>query len=127
MMVMIPVNIKTTGAVMLTDELRSFVEEKLEHVAKLLNPEDTTARVDVELASIPGGRSASFRAEFNLFFDGGFARAEAKRETLHTSVDAAIEELRREVKRTLTKRRDLVRRGAAKIKDMFRGFQNPFG
>lgn len=123
---MIPVNIKVTGAVVLTQELRAFVDEKLEHVAKLIDANDTTARADVELASIPGGRSASYRAEFNISFNGGFIRAEAKRETLHTAIDEAVEDARREVKKARTKQRDLIRRGSAKVKDLFRGLRNPF-
>lgn len=123
---MIPINIKTTGDVVLREELRDFVSEKLERVVKLIDPNDGSARVDVELASIPGGRSASFRAEFNISFKGGLVRAEAKKETLHTAIDAALEDARREVRRDKTRHRDLVRRGAKQVKDLFRGFKNPF-
>jgi ribosomal subunit interface protein len=115
--------LKATGAVMLTDELRTFVEEKTGKLEKLLDPADTTTLCEVELESVSQSRTGdSFRAEINLSFTGGFVRAEAKRETLHAAVDDAVLEARRELKRARTKHRDLVRRGAARVKDFFRRF-----
>lgn len=121
---MMEIKLKTTGSVMLTPELRSFTEEKLKKLEKLLDPGDTTALAEVEIGSVSQSRSGDmFRAEINLTFTGGFARAEASRETLHAALDEAILEARREVRRTRTKHRDLVRRGGAKVKEFFRRFR----
>lgn len=122
---MIPITLKATGAVLLTDEVRAYVEEKVRKIEKVSDAEDTSARIDVELETTGGARTGQeYRAEINFKFAGGFARAEATAETLHGAIDTVVEEVRREVRRTRTKHRDLVRRGAARVKDFFRYFSN---
>ncbi len=118
------ITLKATGAVMITDEVRSFVEEKVRKLEKVLDPSDTAALAEVEVASVSKSRSGDlFRAEINLTFTGGFARAEASRETLHAALDEAVTEARREVRRMRTKHRDLIRRGGARVKEFFRRFR----
>ena len=118
------ITIKTTGAVLLTGELRAFVEEKVGKLEKLLDPADTTTLAEVELESVNQSRTGdSFRAELNLSYAGGFTRAEAKRETLHAALDEAVAEARRGLRKNRTKHRDLVRRGAVRVKDFFRRFR----
>src|SRR3989344_79866 len=116
---MIRINIKATGSVLLTGEVRRFVEEKVGKLGKLLDPSDQTVLVEVEVGSVSQSRTGdSYRAEINLTFAGGFVRAEATRETLH----AALDDAQREIRHTRTKHRDLMRRGAAKFKDFLRYF-----
>ena len=118
------ITIKATGAIMLSDELRAFVEEKVRKLEKLLDPADTTALAEVELESVNQSRTGdSFRAEIHLSYAGGFTRAEAKKESLHAALDEAVAEARRSLRRNRTKHRDLVRRGAVKVKDFFRKFR----
>lgn len=118
------IKIKATGSVMLSDEVRSFVEEKVQKLARLLDTSDTSVLAEVEVGSVSQARTGdSFRAEINLSFAGGFVRAEAIRETLHTAIDEAVAEAQREVRHKRTKHRDLVRRGAARVKDFFRYFR----
>lgn len=118
---MIPITLKATGAVLLSDEVRTYVEEKLRKIEKVSDPKDTVARFDVELGTTGGARTGEqYRAEINFSFAGGFARAEATEDTLHAAIDVAVEEVRREVRRVRTKHRDLVRRGAARVKDIYR-------
>ena len=120
---MIRINIKATGSVMLTGEVRGFVEEKVGKLGKLLDPSDQTILAEVEVGSVSQSRTGdSYRAEINLTFAGGFVRAEATRETLHTALDAAVDDAQREIRHTRTKHRDLMRRGAAKFKDFLRYF-----
>lgn len=121
---MMNTNFKATGAVMLTDELRSYVLDKLERVEKLLDPDDSLLRAEIELATVSGSRTGNmFRAEVNLTFTGGFVRAEATAEALHSAIDDCVDELRREVRKTKTKHRDLVRKGASRVKDFFKYFR----
>lgn len=116
-------SVKTTGAVILTEELASFIEEKTGKLEKLLDPSDTTILCEVEVSSVSQSRTGnSFRAEINLSFAGGFVRAEAVRETLHAAIDEVVAEARRELRSARTKNRDLVRRGAARVKEFFRRF-----
>jgi ribosomal subunit interface protein len=116
--------ILASGAVVLTDELKKFIEDKLLKVTALVDPADTAAMVDVEIGTTAGGQRTGdiFRAEINLQFKGGFVRAEATRDTLHGAVDEAVTEARRELRKTKQKKRDLMRDGAAQVKDFFRNF-----
>lgn len=113
-----------SGAVVLTDELKKFIEEKLRKLEVLLDSADTTAMADVEVSTTAGGQRTGdiFRAEINLQFSGGMVRAEATRDTLHAALDEAVGEARRELRKSKGKRRDLMRRGAAQVKDFFRRF-----
>lgn len=118
------ITIKTTGVVLLTDELRSFVEAKVGKLGKLLDPADTTVLAEVELESISQSKTTNlFRAEINLSFSGSLVRAEAARVTMHAAIDEAVSEAKREVQHTRVKHRNLIRRGAAKVKDFFRRFE----
>lgn len=118
---MIPTTLKTTGAVLLTDELRAFVDEKMQKLEKVVDQSDTTMLADIELATTGGARTGQeYRAEINFCTGGKCIRAEATNEALHAAFDEAVEELRREIKKARTKHRDLLRRGAAKFKDIYR-------
>jgi ribosomal subunit interface protein len=119
----LPLKIKTTGAVLLTDELRSFIEGKAGKLEKLVDARDTTALLEVEVESSSSSRLGGlYRAEINCTLKGGFVRAEARGDTLHAALDKATNEAWRELRHTKTKRRDLIRRGAAKVKRFFRKF-----
>lgn len=121
---MITHTLKGTGAVMLTEEVRAFLNEKLKKIEKVVDTTDTMLRADIELGTTGGARTGDmYRAEINLSYTGGFVRAEATRETLHAAIDQAVEEARREIRRATTKHRDLMRRGAARVKDLFRYFK----
>lgn len=117
-------NIKTSGSVILTEELREFAEKKIAKLEKLLDPKDTTILIEVELATTTNGQRTgdAYRAEVNVSFTGGLARAEASRETMHAAIDEAVAEARRELRRSRTRHRDLIRRGALRVKDFFRRF-----
>ncbi len=118
---MIPSKIKATGAVILSDEIRDYVDEKLRKVEKVIDKNDTSVLAEVELATTGGSRTGEqYRAEINLTFRGGFARAEATRDNLKNAIDEAVEEVRGEVHKHVTKHRDLARRGSSKVKDFFR-------
>lgn len=118
---MIPITLKATGAVVLTDELKAYVEEKLKKLEKVVDQNDTTMRADIELATTSGARTGEqFRAEINFCTEGKCLRAEATRDNLHVAYDEAVEEVRREIRKVRTKHRDLLRRGAARVKDLYR-------
>jgi ribosomal subunit interface protein len=118
-----PIKIKTTGAVVLTEELRSFIADKVGKLSKLLDPSDTTALVEVEVQSIANSREGDmYRAEINLSVEGDLLRAVAKRVTLHAAIDEAVAEARRQLRKAKVKHRNLIRRGAAQVKEFFRRF-----
>ena len=120
---MIPTTLTANGSVVITDEMREFVDVKIAKLEKVLDPNDTVVRADVELGTTGGARTGEqYRAEINVKHSGGFARAEATRETLQSAIDEAVEEVRTELHKMRTKHRDLMRRGASKVKDFFRYF-----
>jgi ribosomal subunit interface protein len=120
---MIPTRLMAKGAVVLTDELREFIDVKMQKLEKVMDMSDTSIKADMELGTTGGARTGEqYRAEINVVFSGGFVRAEATRETLHTAIDEMIEEARTELNKTRTKQRDLFRRGRSKVKDFLRYF-----
>lgn len=118
------INIKTTGSVNLTDELRAYVEDKFKKIEKIVDPNDTVIMADVELATITEGQQTGniYRAEINVTHKGGLTRAEAIRDTMHGAIDMAVKESRRELRKEFSRHRQFVRRGASKVKDFLRGF-----
>lgn len=115
--------IKVTGSVVLTDELSTLIEKKMSKLAVFLKG-DTTALANVEVGTTSAGQRTGdvYRAEVHLTFAGGDAYAEATTNTLHAAIDQAAAEARRELRKRKSKERDIVRRGAAQVKDFFRNF-----
>jgi ribosomal subunit interface protein len=111
-------NIKGTE-VTITDELRSYVESRLAHADKFIG-NDSTAHCDVELAHEAVRDGDKFRAEFTLSSRGEVYRASEWGSALHEAIDLAMAELTQELRRHKEKRLDVVRRGAAKAKDLLR-------
>ena len=64
------INLKATGSVVLTEELREFVAEKVRKIEHLLDSKDTSTMADIELATTTRGQKTGdvFRAEINLQF-----------------------------------------------------------
>lgn len=121
---MIPTTLKATGAIMLTSELREFIDEKLKKIEKLLDPKDSMVRADVEVGTTGGSRTGEqFRAEINLHWSGGFVRAEATRDSMHPAIDEAVEEVRTELNKKITKHRSLARRSATHVKNIYKYFR----
>lgn len=118
------INLKTSGSIALTSELRAFAELKVRKLEQLLDDRDTSALVDVELGTSVGGQKTGdlYRAEINLQYAGGFVRSEAVRETMHHAIDVSVAEARTELRKKVGRKRDLMRRGALKVKKLFRRF-----
>jgi ribosomal subunit interface protein len=116
------IKIKGSGSVLLTDELKQFIDEKLKKIEKIIGG-DSTALVEVEVGTVTSHRTGEiFRAELNVSFAGTMARAEATREMLHAAIDKAVSEARREVRKIRSKERTMTRRGSAAVKDFLRKF-----
>lgn len=82
----------------LTEAIRSYVEDKLGSLTKLTQNFEP-AKCDVELADESGrhNKGPYFRCEFNLEIPGDMLRAEAKDEDLYAAIDAAKDDLRRQI------------------------------
>lgn len=114
-------NIKGTE-LPITDELRSYVEKCLSHADKFL-ADDPSAHADVELEHAGVRDGDKYRAEFTVSASGELYRADAWGETLHAALDLATGELTKELRRTKSKRIDVLRRSALKVKEYLRGWR----
>ena len=119
---MIPIKIKTTGAVLLNEEVRSYVDEKVQKLWKFIDQNDTTTLMDVELEALPKKNGENFRTELNFSSNGKVLRIEVKGETLHAAIDKAVEDAARRLKHLKSKHIDMMRRAGAEVKEFFRKF-----
>lgn len=111
---------KCTG-IPLTDALRSYVESKLSRLGKFVHGQDAF-HISVELAKTTAHHHKGdvYRAEANMNHDGALIRAEAISSDLYAAIDLLKEEATRELVNRKTKRESLARRGARKLKSLFR-------
>lgn len=118
---MLNYNIKGTG-LEITDEIRTYAEKCLEKAEKFLGGE-TTAHVDIECEFRGQENGPKYRAEYTLQARGQLYRAEGVRETLHLSLDAAMDDLAAELRTSKRTRMRFVRQSAAKAKEYLRGWR----
>lgn len=121
---MLNYNIKGTE-VQITPELRSYIEKRLEHAAKLLNG-DSTAHADVELEYSMVRDGGKYRAEFTVGVGGTVYRAEDWGGTMHEAIDIAAGELARELTKNKKKNLKVFRHSAVKVKEFLRGWREKF-
>ncbi len=114
-------NLKGTN-LSITDELRSYLERRLEHAEKFLHA-DSAAHLDVELEYLEGGRSGKYRAEFTLESRGQLYRASCWGSAMHEAIDLASSELASELSREKKKKVAVLRRMGTKAKEYLRGFR----
>ncbi len=115
------VNIKTTS-LGLTPAISEYVEKRLSTIDKFFES-DTTAQCDIELAKTTNHHKQGdiFRAEVHIIAKGMNTYASAEKEDLYAAIDEVRDEVLRLVKSSNEKKRSLVRRGGARIKDIIRG------
>ncbi len=116
----IPIKIKKTGTIQKAGEAESVVKEKIQTLQKLIPKKDSTALAEVELEALTEKRGG-YRVEINFTSEGKLFRVEAKRPTIRIALDAALEDLRRELRRVKTKKTDFARSTARKTKQKLRG------
>ncbi|MBX9765173.1 HPF/RaiA family ribosome-associated protein [Patescibacteria group bacterium] len=116
----IPLKIKKTGTIEDVRATEAVVKEKVQTLQKLIPKKDTTALAEVELEALSEKRGG-YRVEINFSSDGDMFRVEAKRPTIRIALDAALEDLRRELRRRKTKRTDFARNEARRAKNRLKG------
>ncbi|MFQ5661629.1 MAG: ribosome hibernation-promoting factor, HPF/YfiA family [Candidatus Paceibacteria bacterium] len=114
-------NIKTTN-IELTPEISDYLDKRLQAVEKLIDPEDTSAILDVEVGKTTEHHQSGniFRAEINLHIAGKQMRASAEESTILNAIDKAEKEVARELRRLKGKRMRFMRKGGAKLKNLMR-------
>ncbi|MBS3903422.1 MAG: ribosome-associated translation inhibitor RaiA [Anaplasmataceae bacterium] len=91
----------------LTPSLRTYIEEKIGSIKKLVQKFDergsVQARVEVGRTTRHHHKGDVFRAEVNLDLAGKLFRAEDENEDIRTAIDRAEDKLRRELEKEKTK------------------------
>ncbi len=102
--------------------MRAYLNKKLEHVSKLIDPKDASAHAEVELSKLTEHHQAGeiYRAKINLHIAGANLRAEAQGEDILPAIDRVQDEIERELVSFKNKRISLVRRGARQMKSLLR-------
>ena len=116
------ISIKATNTE-LTPAIAEYVRKRIAMLDKVVDAEDTSARVSVEVGKTTHHHQKGdlFRAEFNVHIAGHDFRAAAEKDDLYAAIDEVRDEIIREVTGYKDKRRTLLRRGGAAIKNVLKG------
>ncbi len=115
------INIKTKGEVKLNDELREYIDEKVNQVMKYMqNTDEDALFVEVELQEGEPEKGRNFRADITVNAPGERVHAVGWGEHLHAALDEAKDELSRRIRREKKKERALLKKMGRKIKNILR-------
>jgi ribosomal subunit interface protein len=106
----------------ITDAIRQYTFEKMESLNKLIARDDTSAKLSVELskASNHHVHGQVFQAEANLHIRGKETTLRTTEDDLYKAIDILKDMLTRELAQYKDKERSLIRRGAHKVKALFK-------
>jgi ribosomal subunit interface protein len=118
---MININIKSKNFNM-TPDIEDFIRDKIILVERFLDLQgDEVALAEVEIEKSTRHRKGEvFRAEVNLSFKGKVIRAENTHYDVRNAVEEVRQELEKRIRRGKGKRFDLFKRGARRIKNIFK-------
>ncbi len=115
------IQIKTT-TISLTPAISEYVEKKLNSIEKFFK-NDSTLKFDLELGKTNNHHKNGdiFKAEIHIVAMDTNIYASAEKEDLYVAIDSVKDEILREIKSSNSKRRSLIRRGGARIKNILKG------
>lgn len=115
---MINISIKATN-IELTPAMRSYAEEKIGMLQKLIDERDGDVRADVELERLTAQQSGEiFRAEVNLHTSHMSLRAESTKDDMYAAIDLVKDDVMREIRRAKNKNETMARRGGRMFKEI---------
>lgn len=120
------INVKATNT-FLTNAISDYLNKKIGHLEKFINPEHLEgAMCYVEIGKTTSHHKAGdiFMAEINLHIGGNSLRAVCEKDDLYSAIDAVQDDMARELKSFKEKRKGLIKRGGAKIKEIIKGLYN---
>lgn len=110
----------------LTPAIRSYIDDKLVYLEKLLDPADETVLAEVEIEKTDHHhRGLVFRAEINLKTRTGQFFSQETMEDLYAAIDIVKDEVADQLRKASKRRISLVRRGGRRLKTMFKSI-NPW-
>lgn len=108
----------------LTADTRSYLDERIQSVAKLLGNDADLARVEVEVGRAAGGQRHGdnlFFAEFDVSIPGdGRVHATNNASTINAAIDDVKEEILRQLRKRKTVHQRVIRKGGAMLKNIMR-------
>jgi ribosomal subunit interface protein len=114
-------NIRTnTHGIELTESISSYIEKKLITIEHLLQGAAPETLIEVEIRKDHKQRKGQgFKAEINVFLPNKRLFASADHDDLYAAIDEAKDQILSELKKQNTKRKDIIRRSAARTKRIF--------
>lgn len=114
-------NIRTnTHGIELTPSISGYIEKKLVTIERLLQrtPPETLIEIDIEKDS-KQRKGQGFKVEMIILLPNKRLFASADHDDLYAAIDEVKDEIVSELKKANIKRRDIVRRSAARAKQLF--------
>lgn len=115
--------VKATG-ITLTDNINKYIDKRIGSLDKLIDSKDESVMCNVEVGKISDHHKSGdiFRSEINLHIAGKDFRAVSEEETLFAAIDETKNQMQKELRRHKERRRDLMKKGGAMMKNAMRGF-----
>jgi putative sigma-54 modulation protein len=123
---MLQIQVKATN-ITLTPEISDYIEKKVRSLEKLIDPNDTSSRADVEIQKTTNHHqdgSDLFRAEVNLRVGKLALRAENSNHDLTAAIDNVKDELHRELTTQKRKTVHMIRKGGQIVKNILKGIES---
>lgn len=117
-------NIKATH-IDLTETITEYVEKKVASLGKVIDVEDPTVLVSVEVGKTTEGQKSGdvFRAEIHITGGGRDFYADSVKDDIYAAIDEVRDEVLRQARRSKNKWRTLVERGARSLKKKMKGLK----
>jgi len=112
----------------LTDEISTYLTERVESLSKFIDnkaQEDGSVMANVEVGTSSNHHQSGeiYRAEINLTVSGQLIRAVSEKSDLFLAIDDMRDQAQNSITSSAGKKRDLLRKGGAMVKNMLRGFK----
>lgn len=109
----------------LTPDIKSYLNEKLDDVTRLTDPDDTSAWCSVQLAKKDEQHQTGdiYTAKVNLHIAGRRFRATAREGSMEAAIDEVKDQLMKELRRHKDKQHSFVRRGGRAVKEFLQGLR----
>ena len=113
-----------TDNLTLTPAIEQYLATRIKSIAKLIDPNDESARGEVLLAKISDHHlhGLIFQAEINLHIAGWYGRAEASGSDLYMVINEMKEEIIRQLRSHKKKQKTLSNKEGRKVKDWLRNW-----
>ena len=106
-------------------ETRDYLDKRLENLKKFVDLDNPNTNLDIEIGKTTEHHQKGdiFRSEFNLSISGEYYRSEEESQSITSSIDLAIEDLLKQLRRGKDKKETLFKKGGRKIKEILRNLR----